>query len=137
MLKRWLFNYSISQFKSAIFILFAYIAVAKRRDQKTSSHAECSMVQLLMEPTPVTGDDQAAVDTPEEEEERLQECYHAFLARRVARGGRSIRTRRGYEQLRANYQPRVRFLLDQVAPGVSAPAEPDGSLRELVGPYVD
>jgi len=88
-----------------------------------------------MERPPVAGANDADQDSSEEQQ-RLQECYHAFLARRVARGGRSIRTRRGFEQLRANYQPRVRFLLDQSAMG-TAYDDSDGSLRELVGPYVD
>lgn len=85
-------------------------------------------------------------DTDEIEDECLRQCYHAFLARRVARGGRSLRTRRGFEKLRANYQPRVGFLLDHVGndpiqvklTSVSDTAGEGGeSLKELVGPFVD
>jgi hypothetical protein len=42
--------------------------------------------------------------------ELLRACYEAFVERRLSRGARSIRTRRGYERLRGKYQPRLRFL---------------------------
>lgn len=71
------------------------------------------------------------------EDEGLRECYHAFLARRMARGDRSIRTRRGFGHLRASYQPHVRFLLEQADFGGGDDEASTGSLKELVEPYID
>lgn len=55
--------------------------------------------------------------------EYLQECYNAVLLRRVERGRQSIRTRHGYELLRAKYQPRLRFLHDAEALNVDTSEE--------------